>query len=379
MDSLMKVGEHARVVSGQMGESLWFRALPRCGWTEYLLGGLPADAGCPARWAADLARFIRETGAVVVEVDAFGDAVVLAGLRSTLEKVLGEGFPMSIMTGVGNDSPIAGGLLVRAVAGVEVIPVADGGRTIGFRFEDASAWHCVLGGVVSNKNNASGADQTLEVMETLRSGLGAAGMTFRDVARTWYYLDGILAWYDEFNRARTGFFNQHDVFSRMMPASTGIGIGNDGRGMVLAKAHASRVKPAGDWAVRVADSPLQGSAYDYGSAFSRAVEITTAGGRSLHISGTASIALGGETVHLGDVRAQIELTMRVVAGILRAADMSWADAVRGIAYFRNAEDLSRWQAVSAACGLPPGLVVALCADVCRDDLLFELELEAFRS
>lgn len=357
--------------------SLWFRAIPRSGWTEYLIGAVPSADSCPSRWAADLGNFVLETGAVVVEVDGFGDAARVAEMKGSLGNVLGVDFPASWMIRTGNGGPGTGGILIRAVLGVEVKPVMLGSRVLGYRFEDGEAAWCYLGGLVPEGVTADGACQTEEVMQAILSCLTSVGMNFRDVVRTWYYLDGILDWYGDFNSARTAFFHRHDVFSNMMPASTGIGIANDSGGLVLAKVHACRAKSE-RFTVSVAESPLQCSAYAYGSAFSRAVRLTAGGADILHISGTASIAPGGETDHLGDVAAQIQLTMEVVAAILRSAGMGWSDSVRGIAYFRDAEELHRWEAVRVAWGLPENAVLAVHADVCRDDLLFELELEAVK-
>jgi enamine deaminase RidA (YjgF/YER057c/UK114 family) len=358
--------------------SLWLHAVPKAGWTEYLLGARPATTASPARWAADLANFVLETGATLVELDGFGDEALIRELRQALAKVLPAGFPASFMLNSGNHAPLGGGLLVRAVLGVAVSPVRAGECTIGYQFEDDHAAYCYLGGLVPATPGLDGAGQTTEVMTAIKSGLETAGMTFRDVVRTWYYLDGILSWYDDFNRARTAFFNEHDVFSRLMPASTGIGIANSSGQLVLAKVHACRAKSAA-FQVRVADSPLQGSAYAYGSAFSRAVEIATPAGRTLHISGTASIAPSGATEYLDDVPAQIRRTLEVVEAILEHAGMSWADTVRGIAYFNTAPELALWAANRANLALPAQVELVVHADICRTDLLFELELEAVRA
>jgi hypothetical protein len=56
--------------------------------------------------------------------------------------------------------------------------------------------------------------------------------------------------------------------------------------------------------------------------------------------------------------------------------MTWHDAVRGIAYFKTLEDLPVYEAVCAEMGLNRLPVALAHADVCRDDLLFELELDA---
>jgi enamine deaminase RidA (YjgF/YER057c/UK114 family) len=355
--------------------SLWSRAVSKANWTEFLLGAIPGPGSSPQQWVADLSDFLEQTGATLVELDVFGDALLIGEVRKVLTASELAEFPVSLLINDSNCSPLGGGLLVRAVLGVTVEPVVYHGKTLGFRFEDANTTYCYLGGLVPADATKDGAGQTTQVMSDIKGGLRAAGMGFRDVVRTWYYLDGILSWYDEFNHARTEFFNAHDVFSRLMPASTGIGIANSAGTLVLAKVHALRQKNA-NCHVRVADSPLQGCAFAYGSAFSRALELSSPDGRSLHISGTASIAPGGESEFIDDVDAQIQRTVDVVEAILHKSAMNWSDTVRGIAYFRHAKDMLLWDAVRASLKLPIQLVVVVHADICRDDLLFELELEA---
>jgi hypothetical protein len=57
----------------------------------------------------------------------------------------------------------------------------------------------------------------------------AAEASYRDVVRTWFYLNDILSWYPEFNQARNAVYRElglipgHDGGSRRLPASTGIG------------------------------------------------------------------------------------------------------------------------------------------------------------
>ncbi len=355
--------------------SLWSRAIPKSGWTEFLLGAIPGNGSSPNNWLADLSAFLEQTGATLVELDAFGDALLMGEMAEALASSGFAAVPVSLLVNASYPGPPSGGLLVRAVLGVTVEPVVYHGKTLGFRFEDENATYCYLGGLVPDDGQQDGAGQTTQVMSDIRGSLRAVGMGFRDVVRTWYYLDGILAWYDDFNRARTEFFKEHDVFSKMMPASTGIGIANASGKLVLAKVHALRPKNP-NCSARVADSPLQGCAYAYGSAFSRALELRSPEGRTLHISGSASIAPSGETEYVDDVDAQIQRTLEVVQAILHQAGMDWSDTVRGIAYFRHAKDLALWEAARNALTLPSQVEIVVYADVCRDDLLFELELEA---
>jgi len=264
---------HSEIITEAFG-SLWSRAIPKAGWTEFLLGSIPAANSSATTWVTDLSGFLTQTGATLVELDVFGDARLTAEVHAALAASPFAAFPASLLLNDSNGGPLAGGLLVRAVLGVAVEPVVYHGTTIGFRFEDQNAAYCYLGGLVPEDATQDGAGQTTQVMSTIKAALQAGGMVFRDVVRTWYYLDGILAWYDDFNRARTEFFKKHDVFSLRMPASTGIGIANASGKLVLAKVHAMRPKHDG-FGVRVADSPLQGCAYAYGSAFSRALELSS--------------------------------------------------------------------------------------------------------
>ena len=131
--------------------------------------------------------------------------------------------------------------------------------------------------------------------------------------------------------------------------------------------------------VRPVDSPEQCPAPAYGSAFSRAVVISSNGFRQLLISGTASIAPGGKTCHVGNVESQIDRTMEVVEGILTSQRMSLADASRAIAYFKTAKDVavfSKWLKRRGVKNLP---LLNVCCDICRPDLLFELELDALQA
>jgi enamine deaminase RidA (YjgF/YER057c/UK114 family) len=209
----------------------------------------------------------------------------------------------------------------------------------------------------------------------MEEALCQADMTFLDVARTWLYLDRILEWYDELNAVRSAFFKERGVFDNLVPASTGVGSPNPNGTAIVADVFA--VKPKGPEAtVFAVPSPLQCPAPEYGSSFSRAVEIDTPDCRRLLVSGTASIEPGGATVHVGDVEKQIDLTMRVVEAILESRNMGWDDVTRAIAYFKNCEDMPAFNDWTSSGGPFPMPVVVAQSDICRDDLLFEVEVDA---
>jgi len=265
------------------------------------------------------------------------------------------------------------GLQVETISGVEVTPLRLGNQVIGNYWEDVDARYCMLGAIGPTNLAASRGDQTRQVFHIILNILENLAMTFHDVVRTWFYNDRILDWYGEFNAARTGFFNEVGI--HITPASTGIGIANSGGGALMAKVLAIQPKTDRVKICRV-DSPLQCEAGNYGSSFSRAMQVTDAFSRVLYISGTASIEPGGATVHVGDTAKQLDKTMEVVEAILKHANMSWADTTRAIAYFRFQKDIPLWQEYVKAKNLPSFPVTLAECDVCRDDLWFELELDA---
>lgn len=250
------------------------------------------------------------------------------------------------------------------------------GRTVGAYYEDAHAEYVLLMGVGPGDRSADRVTQTASVFSGLEGALKTVGFDFRDVVRTWFYLDRLLEWYDDFNRARDAFFERCGVFGGFVPASTGIGCANRQGAAIVAGAIAMRPKPGAQASRAMLESPLQCSALDYRSSFSRAAEMVTPEGRLVFVSGTASIAPGGATAHVGDPKRQIALTMEVVAAILGTRRMDFRDAIRAIAYIKRPEDRPLWQAWLATHGLPSDFAQEVIADVCRGDLLFEIELDA---
>lgn len=249
------------------------------------------------------------------------------------------------------------------------------GREAGKYFESATHSCCVLSPVMPADVTLSRAQQTESVFEAMSAGLRQCGMEFADTVRTWFYLDQLLDWYDEFNKVRTAHFEKDGVFDRLVPASTGIGIANPAGGALAAALIA--VKPK-DSSVTVSDvaSPHQGSAMDYRSSFSRAVEVSAPDARTLYVSGTASIDEEGNSVHVGDVALQIDETMKVVAAILESRGMSWESVSRSVLYYTDLANHDIFLSYCQKANIPAFPHVLLESDICRRELLFEIELDA---
>jgi enamine deaminase RidA (YjgF/YER057c/UK114 family) len=264
---------------------------------------------------------------------------------------------------------------ITTISGVDLQPIFHDGTLVGYHYEDECARFCRLSGLRPPDSSLSRKEQTRALFEHMEAALACADMTFTDTVRTWLYLDRLLEWYDEFNEVRTHFFEHHGVFDQMVPASTGIGAANPWGTALLADLLA--VVPKGDTCrVEAVISPMQCPALDYKSSFSRAIELSFPSHRELLISGTASIDAAGKSVHPGNPAKQIDHTMQVVEAILKSRGMDWQHLSRGIAYFKSREDVILWEDWAAAHRLPRFSLAISHADVCRNDLLFEIELDA---
>lgn len=326
--------------------------------------------------AAGLARVLRDLKAEVLELRVFAPPDLYLTCRQVLEQELGSGRWPILFVGAGRcPDPGIAGLQARAVVGTTVRTVRLGGKPLGRLYEDEGARYCFISDLQPSDASKPRAVQVRNVLEQLEDCLSQVGMDLRHVVRTWFFIDDILDWYADFNAARGAVYSERDLFRRYVPASTGIGHhGLDGRALA-ASALALEAK-GGDISVAEVASPLQCSARDYGSSFSRAAEISTPAWRLLHVSGTASIDPDGRTVYAGDVDAQIARTLEVVGAILESRGLAFADVVRANAYFRHADGCATLREHLTRAGLPSSRVLVSNNAVCRDDLLFELEVDA---
>ncbi len=315
----------------------------------------------------------------VLEVRVFASADAFDPLVERIRGIPGSReWPLSLLDGSPSPDGGVAGLQLHLVFGAPVETLRLGDEVVGRAFQTQEARYCVLGGLGPQDPQAHPADQTISTLVRMEEALKGQGMELTDLARTWFFLHHILGWYKEFNGARTRIYQDRGIFQGYVPASTGIG-GRNHRGSALLSS-ALAVK-AGDSDTRVREvlSPLQCSAGDYGSSFSRAAELQSQQSRRLFVSGTASIDPRGDTAHAEDVKAQIGLTFQVVEAILASRDMGFSDVVRGNAYFKDAADALALGPALESHGLAPEQVVVSRNTVCREDLLFEMEVEASHS
>jgi len=202
--------------------------------------------------------------------------------------------------------------------------------------------------------------------------------------RVWNYLPDInrdthgLERYRQFNRARQRALGDCGRALRgSLPAASALGAASGSPLVVYFLA--ARTAPA------FLENPRQLSAYRYprryGShspVFSRATLLRQRGSLTLFISGTASI-VGHRSVHVGDTAAQTRETLTNIAALLeeanrveRAARFSLGSLACKV-YVRRPADLAVVRAELARALEPTSRVIYLKADICRQDLLVEIE------
>ncbi|MFB3786494.1 MAG: Rid family hydrolase [bacterium] len=201
--------------------------------------------------------------------------------------------------------------------------------------------------------------------------------SFHDVRRTWFYLDNILDWYGEFNAVRNQAFKQMGLLNgnplTLVPASTGIHGRNALGGWCTLDLLAMKPVEGQPFETRRLKNPKQNEAISYGSAFSRGLSIKTATSIYLFVSGTASIDEQGKTVHSGNFERQVQRTVENVEALLTSAGARLEDICQATTFVKNINDVDQYAQIASRLGIDEIPAINTIADVCRDDLLFELD------
>jgi enamine deaminase RidA (YjgF/YER057c/UK114 family) len=122
--------------------------------------------------------------------------------------------------------------------------------------------------------------------------------------------------------------------------------------------------------------------YPKPSSFSRGLRLDIKGITILLISGTASIDESGQTIHVGDFRAQTLRTYENITKLLEAEGATWKDVIRTTCYLRDIErDYAAFNETRTQFFHEQGLnplpaSTGIQAILCRPDLLVEMEAMA---
>ena len=369
----------AAKIQRQFMQELDIVTVSRAMFKKYYMTIHPGGDKSPSAMFEKIAQFMQEHNTSILHQNVFGPCSLYKEGMESLAALCGDiTWPVSWIEGDGGSATELTGSQLHIVENTKVDPVVVDGRMVGSVFEDEYMRYCYLADIKSCNTALTRPEQARKTFENIEQALDKAGMDFSNVVRTWLYINQILEWYDDFNTVRTGFFKKRNVFNNLVPASTGIGVCNPQNEAVIANVLAFQKKK--DFVnIRPVPSPLQCPALDYKSSFSRAVKVDFPDHQRLYVSGTASIYPDGQTAFVGDIDKQIDLTMQVVLAILNDNDMNWSDVVRADAYFKDMNDIPAFRHYCQKKNLPPLPIAIAHADICRDDLLFEIEVDAFKS
>jgi enamine deaminase RidA (YjgF/YER057c/UK114 family) len=317
------------------------------------------------------ARILHER--IFAREDAF-DAIL--PVRAAAYGPLDDGVPpVRLAVPEGPDGPVAG-VQVHAVR-IDETPrlVTLRGRPCGRMLDAGGLGLVALSSLMGDPADAA-PDQAAAMFRDTAAVLRGLGGDMKRVARTWLWLGGILDWYGDLNRVRNAFFTECGLLNGdpthvQLPASTGIGVSPAG-GPRCALDAVAALGPAATLEFFNA-AGRQRSAFNYGSAFSRGSRVSTPAGFAAYVSGTAAIDEAGATIHTGDAKAQVDVTIRNVRAVLADMGCGDADVVQAFAYSKTPEVEAVFRREYADLPWP---VISVQGDVCRDDLLFEVEATA---
>jgi len=233
----------------------------------------------------------------------------------------------------------------------------------------------------------------------MRDTLASRGFRYDQIVRTWLYLGDIVGpeadtqRYKELNRARAEFYQDLRFLRRHLPsgldglvypASTGIGV-SDREVMMSCVALAT---DRADVLTVPLENPLQTSAFRYEThyspespKFSRAMAVASPQALAVLISGTASI-VQSETRCTGDAAGQTQQTLDNIQALIAGENLARSgipgaaptldDLVLARVYIKHAADYAKVRAIcERRLGELP--IIFAVADVCRPDLLVEIE------
>jgi len=221
--------------------------------------------------------------------------------------------------------------------------------------------------------------QTRQMFERSERILQENGALYKDVVRTWFYLSDILGWYAGFNKVRNEKYGEFAIMpgprdrELLLPASTGIQ-GETPSGAACAMDLIAVLDSQN--CTRKLSSPSQLDAFRYGSAFARASVVRNGSTDIIEVSGTAAIDEHGVSLYPGDVHAQIDCTFNKVAALLKQEGAGLKEVCSATVFVKQPEFAEIFYEMAATRGLENFPCVCIVADVCREELLFEIDAEA---
>lgn len=302
-------------------------------------------------------------------------------LRGKVEAFCGTDMP--VVTYVAQP-PLNGGLVLEAHL---YIPEA-GERILykeinGFSYvvlENADGRFLYAGGFQGDVSGSRIGQQSEDALHLVTDVLEREGFPLNSIIRQWNYIEQITRYdgedqhYQLFNNARSACYAR-TTWDNGYPAATGIGAS---RGGILVDLDAAVFAHAGCYATPI-DNKLQVAAHAYSDQvleaahskkttpkFERAKSMTFGDRKLIYVSGTAAIRGEESLVGVG-LERQFQITMENIAELTGTAELKMLRV-----YLKN-EDLYEECERLLSAYAPDIPVSYMWADVCRDELLIEIE------
>jgi len=255
----------------------------------------------------------------------------------------------------------------------------------------------LMGGLGCSDGNLEVSNQAICVFSDLRLMLAKENLDFKHLVRQWNYIEDIVGFshqgdqeyqhYQEFNEIRAEWYSENGL-THNYPAATGIGTHGGG---VIIEGIAARLDPS--YMILPIGNPRQENAHSYSKGkligtrassaplFERGKMIFGNKKGYIWVSGTAAIR--GEDSVSGNISDQTRVTCEnidelISAGNLQKAGLTMSDCgtkpVYVRAYVKPGQDGKLVEEFIRQ-RYPEALVHVLYADICREELLVEVEGE----
>jgi len=355
----------------------------------------PDDAP-QAAWESyiQIAEVLQEHRLEIVHERVFGSLSVEVPIMAARHRALQRfGIPSSNPVTYVQGNPLWGeglaGTIIHAVSPgslADVWTITDGEHPCGRGWRRDGSTYLVLQNINGKKycseDNESRPVQARRMIERAERILRENGASYGDVVRTWFYLSDILDWYAAFNKVRNEKYGEFGIMpgpgdtDLLLPASTGIRGDTSSGAATTMDLMAIVGEPRSPRTVKQLTNTAQLDAFRYGSAFSRGARIMGHDVSLLEISGTAAIDERGKTQFIDDIRGQVDCTFERIETLLRQEGSELNDIAAATVFVKKPEHASVFWAMAKERGLKHFPAVCVVADVCRDELLFEIDAEA---
>jgi enamine deaminase RidA (YjgF/YER057c/UK114 family) len=342
-----------------------------------------------------IADIIKQTGIQIIQEKIFGSISVQKNILKERENVLRdcgvyEELPITYIQGKPFWGEGFSGLQVCAVKLSQPqdkiwtiyedgVPCGRGMKRNGTIYLSLQNIH----GFLENNSNNSRAEQVSRMFDKTDSLLRKYGAVYKDVICTRIYISDILDWYKEFNCVRNKKYTEFGIIPTKpekliteqiyLPASTGIQADNPAGAAAVMNVLAIVKGADSQLEIEHNNGSKQKSAYRYGSAFSRSAVIREPNNKCILVSGTAAIDEQGISLFSANPHEQMRKTFEIVDALINKEGATLKDICHATVFLKRQEDITIYREIAKEYGLEDLPAVYMVADVCRDELLFEID------